>query len=342
MAFSFNFDLQVKTDEAVHQYSTPKDQDHETKPINSRDSKETVCPEKVKEAKEHSPPADCWSLLEDSVCETLTLGTLPPIHYLNECVFERTVTELPDSENILSQTAAQNTDLISGVYEGGLKVWECTYDLLEFLEDEGVGFSGKRVLDLGCGAGLLGILALKRGAQEVHFQDYNDTVIERLTLPNVLLNCEDDDDDNDGGEGTGTRDEEREKDGSPPPKKRARGPEPNSKLCRCRFFSGSWSAFLTRMMEDDPPPKYDLIMTSETIYNTDYYPALHDVFHRLLDQGGLVYLATKAHYFGVGGGLYLFEKFVEQKEVFQMKRLKDIEQGLQRHVMSLNFKKLDQ
>lgn len=301
--------------------------------------KEKLYPEKEKEAKEHSPPADCQSLLEDAVCETFTLGTLPPIHYLNESVFERTVSELLDSENILSQTTAQNTDLISGVYEGGLKVWECTYDLLEYLEAEGEVFYGKRVLDLGCGAGLLGILALKRGAREVHFQDYNSTVIERLTLPNVLLNCEDDDDD-DGGGSTGKGDEEGEKDGCSPPKKRATGPPRNTHLDRCRFFSGSWTTFLTQLLSnEDPPAKYDLIMTSETIYNADYYPALHEVFHRLLDQGGLVYLATKAHYFGVGGGLYLFQNFVEQKDIFKMKCLKDVEQGLQRHVAALSFKK---
>lgn len=340
MAFSFNFDLKIKTDEAVNQDKIKKDQGHEEKPVDSNDTKPSS--EKVKEAKEHSPPLDCQSLLEDAVCETFTLGTLPPIHYLNESVFELTMSELLDGENVLSRTAAQNTDLISGVYEGGLKVWECTYDLLEHLEAEGEAFSGKRVLDLGCGAGLLGILALRRGAREVHFQDYNSTVIERLTLPNVLLNCEDDDDDDDSGDddgGAGEGDEEGEKDGCPPPKRKATGPLRDSKLARCRFFSGSWTTFLTQMLNNDPPPKYDLIMTSETIYNTDYYPALHEVFHRLLDQGGLVYLATKAHYFGVGGGLYLFQNFVEEKDIFKMKRVKDVEHGLQRHVVAMSFKK---
>ncbi|KAJ8361405.1 hypothetical protein SKAU_G00179300 [Synaphobranchus kaupii] len=342
MAFSFNFDLQIKTDEAIHKDSIQKDQDHEPKPIVTNDTKEKINSDGVKEAKEHSPPPDCQSLLEDAVRETFTLGTLPPIHYLNESVFEQTMSELLDSEDILSKTAAQNTDLISGVYEGGLKVWECTYDLLEHLEAEGEAFSGKRVLDLGCGAGLLGILALKRGAREVHFQDYNSTVIERVTLPNVLLNCEDDDDDDDDDDGAGEGDEEGVKYGCPPPKRRAPGPPRDTKLAKCRFFSGSWTSFLTEMLSNDPLPKYDLIMTSETIYNEAYYPALHEVFRKLLDQGGLVYLATKAHYFGVGGGLYLFQNFVEQRDVFKMKCLKNVEQGLQRHVVALSFKKPDQ
>jgi predicted RNA methylase len=55
---------------------------------------------------------------------------------------------------------------------GGLKVWECTRDLADFLIRQGINLSGKQVLDLGCGTGLLGILAMHLGAQSVHFQDY--------------------------------------------------------------------------------------------------------------------------------------------------------------------------
>ncbi|XP_036402968.1 histidine protein methyltransferase 1 homolog isoform X1 [Megalops cyprinoides] len=335
MAFSFNFDLQIKTGEPDNEDTTQKEEAHEAKQVISTDTTKEG-PEKVKASKEHGPPLDYQSLLENTVCETFSLGTLPPIHYLNESVFEQTASELIDSEKILSQTAAQHTDLISGVYEGGLKIWECTYDLLEYLESEGEVFSGKTVLDLGCGAGLLGILALKRGAHEVHFQDYNSTVIERLTVPNVLLNCEcDDDSDEQDHEKVG------EKDGSPSAKRRATDPPQHAKIAKCRFFSGDWTSFLPLMLSSDPPPKYDLIFTSETIYNTAYYSALHEVFHRLLAEDGLVYLATKAHYFGVGGGLYLFQSFVEEKDIFKMKCLKNVEQGLQRHVVSLTFKKSD-
>ncbi|KAK1166526.1 hypothetical protein AOXY_G13182, partial [Acipenser oxyrinchus oxyrinchus] len=178
----------------------------------------------------------------------------------------------------------------AGCNEGGLHIWECTIDLLEHLESDGETFSGKRVLDLGCGAGLLGILALKKGAKEVQFQDYNSTVTEELTLPNVLLNC----DDNDG-------DEERDLDGSASKKKSPELP-PQAGLARCRFSSGDWASFLPHVLSSEPLLQYDFIFTSETIYNTAYYPSLHEVFLQLLAPAGLVYLATKAHYFGVGGG----------------------------------------
>lgn len=288
----------------------------------------------------------------DAVFETVTIGTLPPLHFLNETVFEKTALEREDGEKILSRTAEQKSDLISGVYEGGLKVWECTYDLLELIEKHGETFGGKAVLDLGCGAGLLGILALKRGAKQVHFQDYNSTVIEQLTVPNVILNCQEDDevDNGDDIEGRGKGKIQKEvgcdkvkskkevKDSNPPPKKRAVDLPQHPLVAKCCFFSGDWSSFLALVLKTDPTPKYDIIFTSETIYNTAYYPALHETLHKLLAPDGLVYLATKSHYFGVGGGLHLFKTFVEQMGAFSVDQLWDGEEGLQRHVVALSLK----
>lgn len=64
------------------------------------------------------------------------------------------------------------------LYLGGAKVWECTQDMGDFLtQKDGKDnclvdtFRDTLVLDLGCGAGVLGILALQNGAI-VHFQDY--------------------------------------------------------------------------------------------------------------------------------------------------------------------------
>lgn len=81
-----------------------------------------------------------------------------------------------------------NSDLTPGVNEGGLRVWECTWDLMRYLAARKEILSGKRVLELGCGHGLAGICCKQWGAREVIFQDYNDSVLQRVTMANVAQN----------------------------------------------------------------------------------------------------------------------------------------------------------
>ena len=65
----------------------------------------------------------------------------------------------------LTPALANSTDLVSGVYEGGLKIWECSEDLVEFLHSNKSGrLKGLKVLELGCGAALPGIYCFKEGA----------------------------------------------------------------------------------------------------------------------------------------------------------------------------------
>ena len=45
-------------------------------------------------------------------------------------------------------------DLVSGVYEGGLKIWECSLDLVDYIAVNKHLVQGKRVLELGCGQAL--------------------------------------------------------------------------------------------------------------------------------------------------------------------------------------------
>ena len=42
-------------------------------------------------------------------------------------------------------------DLVSGVYEGGLKIWECSLDLVDYVFANRSLVAGKRVFELGCG-----------------------------------------------------------------------------------------------------------------------------------------------------------------------------------------------
>ncbi|XP_022363969.1 histidine protein methyltransferase 1 homolog [Enhydra lutris kenyoni] len=274
----------------------------------------------VRVAKEHPLPEDVMKVLENKVVETL-----PGPQHVNVSVVKTILLkENVPGENIVSQSISSHSDLISGVYEGGLKIWECTFDLLAYFTKAQVKFAGKKVLDLGCGSGLLGIAAFKGGAREIHFQDYNSTVIDEVTLPNVVANFTVEDEGNDVNE---------------PNVKRRRKSEVAQELCKCRFFSGEWSEFCKLVLSSENFfEKYDLILTSETIYNPDYYSTLHQTFLGLLDKNGRVLLASKAHYFGVGGGTYLFQKFVEERNVFETRTLEIVDEGLKRFLIEMTFK----
>lgn len=78
------------------------------------------------------------------------------------------------------------SEVVPGKYEGGFQLWECTVDLLKYMEQ--FDYKGKNVFELGCGRGLPGIYAALHGAASVVLQDYNKDVIEKLTMPNVRLN----------------------------------------------------------------------------------------------------------------------------------------------------------
>eukprot|EP00076_Gallus_gallus_P043384 XP_025008922.1 histidine protein methyltransferase 1 homolog [Gallus gallus] len=280
----------------------------------------------IKAAKEHHIPADASKVLENKVLETAS-----GLYYVNMSVVELTCQDGTHEEDIVSKSVSSHSDLIPGVYEGGLKIWECTYDLMDFLSEAEIQFANKTVLDLGCGAGLLGIVALRGNAEEVHFQDYNSTVIEEITMPNVVANCI--------NAGNKADSEDDRKNIKPPSKRRKKSECLPDKLTKCRFFSGGWSEVSQLLLSSSKPwSKYDLILTSETIYNPDYYSALHDTLAQLLAKNGRVYLASKVHYFGVGGGTYLFEKFLEERKVFRSSIVKEVEEGLKRFILEIAFK----
>merc|ERR1712243_256667 len=80
-------------------------------------------------------------------------------------------------------------DVETDIYEGGFKLWECTLDICQyFLKNYAKTVVGKRVLELGCGHGLPGILALKLGCESVVFQDLNFEVLKLITACNIGLN----------------------------------------------------------------------------------------------------------------------------------------------------------
>ena len=227
---------------------------------------------------------------------------------------------------LLDKTDQHHSDLLSGVYEGGLKIWECAFDMLDYMTEMSVDFTGKRVLDLGCGAGLLGIHALLNGATEVHFQDYNPEVIDCLTTANTVASCASTEPINESHHCNG--------DQLPFLSERAL-----ALINKCSFFSGDWSEFSHLLHSlSSRPPLYDVILTSETIYSTESQPKLFDVLKQFTSPSGIVFLAAKSHYFGVGGTLPMFEELVRSDDSFEYTVVKEFSAGVTRKIVKLQLK----
>jgi len=197
-----------------------------------------------------------------------------------------------------------DSDLVTGKYEGGMKIWECCLDLVQYLHEEKFNFSGKRVLELGCGAGLPGLYAAKFGA-EVWFNDYNEDVLNEITIPNLLLNTPETTDQN-----------------------------------RHRFFSGDWRSFETNILKKElnsEEMKFDTILTSETIYNQDNQEKLVSIFKNYLKKDGEVLVSGKTFYFGVGGGMRQFEGVVRDAKL-DCKQVKTFNSGVTREILKVKLK----
>ena len=227
-----------------------------------------------------------------------------------------------------------STDLIPGVYEGGLKVWECSVDLCRYLagivDGPSVGAPSnedvngeclreavKRALgptgstmELGCGHGLPGCFVLRENIRRsflsdarckqndavILFADFNDFVLHHATIPNAQANV------------CGLRCENGV----------ALDEVATARALveRSVFAGGDWmglSYMLTNgkiripQQKDEGGNRLDLILAAETTYtpasceDTAYLM----LKHLKMDVGvGLV--ATKRFYFGVGGGTDLF------------------------------------
>ena len=173
-------------------------------------------------------------------------------------------TPAPDDERPAA-VAHAGADVVSGVYEGGLKVWEGSVDLLRYVA--ATRPAARRVLELGCGHGLCGIGALLAcpGVGEVVFQDLNTEALELATWPNVALNTADHD---------------------PPPS--------------CRYFAGTWEALAEQLAEAGET--FDLILAAECTYTAEAAAAVAATVAALLADGGTALVCGKRYYFGTGGG----------------------------------------
>ncbi|KAJ7252118.1 hypothetical protein B0H12DRAFT_1202650 [Mycena haematopus] len=212
------------------------------------------------------------------------------------------------------------SDLLPGVYEGGLKTWECSLDLVGYLDSlwdpNSSYFSGKRILEVGCGTGIPSVYLLSclfcgdpNVNTHVLLQDYNASVLELITFPNIIL----------AWYMSPASADYRAADaeclpGDPaipgeltitPSLKSAFTASLTKLGISLAFFSGSWEFLATHFRSVNA--KHDIVLTSETIYRTEALPALIQLLRQACtDTQPLCLVAAKVLYFGVGGGVSEF------------------------------------
>ncbi|KZV87726.1 hypothetical protein EXIGLDRAFT_620271 [Exidia glandulosa HHB12029] len=209
------------------------------------------------------------------------------------------------------------SDLVRGVYEGGLKTWECASDLVQYISEGSLRLLPSARLwlivagrQLGCGTAIPSAYALgelfsrpheNASPRAVHVQDYNHLVLELVALPNLLLawyfspaaaRVRD-------SLHTSSEAGELDLDGDIVNAFR-------SDLAACRvdlrLYYGSWRSWQL-------PRTYDLVLTSETVYEPASLSPLVSLLHA---SGGRRLVAAKRVYFGVGGGVREFVQEVER------------------------------
>lgn len=125
---------------------------------------------------------------------------------------------------------------------------------------------------------------------------------------------------------------------------------PQSQLDRCRFYAGDWSHFVRDIADRNPAavddeqqqPRFDVILTCETIYNPDNNGKIIEVLRRLLRPGtGVAYLAAKTYYFGVGGGLRAFEALLAADGALWSEVVWRSTENVQREILRITHRTAD-
>ena len=197
---------------------------------------------------------------------------------LNIQIFEKKLEKFPDVKK--------------KVYEGGFKIWECELDGLKFIKEKKINFEKKKILELGCGSGLIGLHCLLEKCEKVFFQDYNKEVLFYHTYINIFLN------------------------------------KNNLKEINYEFLAESWSNMansenlkfynseLFSLKKKKIDSKFDFIFGGDILYEIENYNDLICLLDKFLSFQGKAFFITKMYYYGNGGNLYEFEDYVKKSGIF--------------------------
>ena len=207
------------------------------------------------------------------------------------------------------------TDVLSGYYEGGFKLWECANDLSQYISERvnledffhaEHGIEKPRILELGCGHGFPAIKAfLKFGASKVVFQDMNHEVLKMCTSVNLLLNI------------NNLKADSGKTENSP------RHVRAHESGC-FEFWCGDWLSLMKQPEWTESgiidgakdgckkmggtKNTFDLILSADTIYAVEQIQKLSEFLTWTIQKNktAVALVAAKRYYFGTGGSVKVF------------------------------------
>jgi hypothetical protein len=86
---------------------------------------------------------------------------------------------------------------------------------------------------------------------------------------------------------------------------------------------------------------FDLVLSSETIYDANNYVSLGQLISKTLKHGGLALIACKSYYFGCSGSAFDFSNFINKQQDDITLRCEiiwtddGIESAVRRHIMAV-------
>ncbi|KAH9179042.1 hypothetical protein EDB89DRAFT_2063142 [Lactarius sanguifluus] len=213
-AFTFDFDLEDDLDESFDVIPPQNPTAASVHPIGADSVPEGLPVSEAELPAEEIPLSELLSALPEALSYSPLALPANGTTLVRRDLFDARFQLLAQGRDEQAALVDAPADLVPGVYEGGLKTWECALDLAAYLDRDVVlgAQAGLRVLELGCGTAAPTLLLLDRlfaflassetggaprasdGEQpicvpetEIHLQDYNRAVLELVTFPNVLL-----------------------------------------------------------------------------------------------------------------------------------------------------------
>lgn len=246
-------------------------------------------------------------------------------------------------------------DLRKNVYEGGLKSWECSIDVVDYLSELKSGLEDiDCVLELGCGTALpteyIYSMVLKMAPTTgltFILSDYNKSVLRLVTIPNLIITW-----------AKAVLSEEQYcqlqkcNDETIPVRSNELllteqlletfYQDMQARKIKINLMSGTWGRSFTNLLTPTLNAHSGILaITSETLYQPENLPVvaetLLDIILANKNSKVKALVAAKNIYFGVGGSMMEFERYlknrIQQDDLPITYNTQNVDAGLKRSIM---------